>query len=63
MKKKEIDDCAIRKELYEIVKIHNKGIELAKQLENILNFLLLAIYTVNILILCLLMLELRLVRI
>lgn len=52
---------AIRKRLCKIVEIHNKGIELAEKLENVLNLLMLTLYTVNTMVLCFLFFEFHIV--
>lgn len=55
-------DCnSIKKRISRIARIHNKGIELCTKLENILNLLMLILYTVNTLVLCFLFFEFNIV--
>lgn len=61
MENLQIDDETIRNELFEIVKKHNKGIKLAETLENVLNLVMLVLYSVNTIVLCFLMLEFQIV--
>lgn len=56
------DDTEIRRRVCKIVKIHNKGIEFAKKLENVLNLLMLVLYSVNTMVLCFLFFEFHIVR-
>jgi 7tm Odorant receptor len=57
-----VDDDVIRKRVSRIVRIHAKGIELAEKLENILNVLMLVLYSVNTMVLCFLFFEFHIVR-
>lgn len=57
-----VDDDEIRRRVYKIVKIHNKGIEFAEKLENVLNLLMLVLYSVNTMVLCFLFCEFHIVR-
>lgn len=61
MENLQIDDETIRNEIFEIVKKHNKGIKLAETLENVLNLVMLVLYSVNTIVLCFLMLEFQIV--
>jgi 7tm Odorant receptor len=56
-----VDDDAIRKRISRIVRIHTKGIKLAASLENILNVLMLVLYSVNTMVLCFLFFEFHIV--
>lgn len=56
-----VDNDSIKKRIFKIVRIHNKGIELAEKLESALNLLMLVLYTVNTLVLCFLFFEFHIV--
>lgn len=55
------DDCEIRKRVRKIVIVHNKGIRFAEKLENVLNLLMLVLYSVNTMVLCFLFFEFQIV--
>lgn len=57
-----LNEGEIKKELKEIVKAHNNGIELCEQLEEILNLLMLVWYSVITIVVCFLFFEFNIVK-
>lgn len=55
------DEEVIRKRIFKIVTIHQKAIGFAERLEEVLNFLMLVLYTVNTMVLCFLFFEFHIV--
>lgn len=58
---KKLSDDEVKAEIKRIVLAHNAGIELANQLEDISNFLMLVLYSVSTLVLCFLFFEFNIV--
>lgn len=56
------DDDEIRRRVRKIVIAHNKGIGFAEKLEDVLNMLMLVLYSVNTMVLCFLFFEFQIVR-
>lgn len=55
------DDDAIRKRICKIVEVHQKGLEFAGKLEEVLNLIMLVLYTVSTMVLCFLFFEFHIV--
>lgn len=55
------DDDEIQNRVRKIVVAHNKGIGFAEKLENVLNLLMLVLYSVNTMVLCFLFFEFQIV--
>lgn len=55
------DEVVIRKRIIKIVSIHQKAIGFAERLEEVLNFLMLVLYSVNTMVLCFLFFEFHIV--
>jgi hypothetical protein len=55
------DEREVEIDIFNIVKAHYVAIELCEKLEEILNFLILVLYSVNTLVLCILFFEFNIV--
>lgn len=55
------DEVVIRQRVGEIVAVHQKAIAFSEKLEDVLNFLMLVLYSVNTMVLCFLFFEFHIV--